>query len=81
MNIGDYVTVQEVADQSINRWVVLVDLCTTDDGDIEGGIIRYIEDTKVAAGEKTAQLYAEGTTALLVCGTIEPLSLGGVLVN
>ena len=42
MKIGDYVTTQEIADQSVCRWVVLVDLDFTHNGAPKGGIIKYI---------------------------------------
>ena len=81
MNIGDIVTVQDIANQNHHRWVVLIDLITTNDGDIKGGTIKYIEDTKIKAGNKALKLHKNGVTTLLVCGALEPLSLGGVFVK
>ena len=81
MNIGDYVTVQDIANQTAHRWVVLVDLKTDDDGDIDGGTIKYIEDTKVKAGNKRAKLSDKGITSLLVSGSAEGLVVGGVFVK
>ena len=81
MKIGDYVTVQEVKNQSECRWVVLVDFVYSENGGIEGGTIKYIEDTKVKAGRKTIKLQDKGIMNLLICGAIEPLSVGGVFVK
>jgi hypothetical protein len=81
MKIGDYVTVQDIANQSLDRWVVLVDLLFTDDGNIDGGTIKYIGKTKAEAGSMTAKLNLKGIPALLVCGDIEPLSVGGIFVK
>jgi hypothetical protein len=81
MNIGDYVTVQDIKDQTAHRWVVLVDLVIDDDGDIDGGTIKYIEATKVKAGNKTAKLYDKGITSLLISGSTEGLCVGGVFAH
>jgi hypothetical protein len=81
MNIGEYVTIQDIKNQTLHRWVVLVDLVTDDDGDIDGGTVKYIENTKVKAGNKKAKLYDKGITALLVSGSTEGLCVGGVFVK
>ena len=82
MKIGDYVTTQEIADQSTYRWVVLSDLDFTESGRPSGGIIRCIADTKKEAGQFWAEINLKGdTTSLLTCGALEPLSVGGVLVE
>lgn len=84
MKIGDYVTVQEIADQSECRWVVLSNFEYRDYGgyeDIDGGIIRYIADTKREASKISVKLHLEGTDTLLMSGAIEPLSVGGVFVE
>ena len=85
MKIGDYVTVQEIMDQSICRWVVLTDFEYHDFGDyedIEGGIIRCIADTKREASEVSVPLHLSGTDTLLVSGTWgDPLVLDGVFVE
>ena len=80
MNIGDYVTTLEIASQSNLRWVVLTNLRIDDEGDIEGGVINFIADTRVEAAERSVSLDLNGETTLLVSGAIEPLSVGGVLV-
>jgi len=81
MKIGDYVTVQEIMDQSTCRWVVLTDFVFGELDDIEGGIIRCIEHTKTQAGKIAAKLNLSGTPALIVSGTWETLCVGGVLVE
>ena len=81
MKIGDYVTTQQIADQSIYRWVVLVDLDFTLNGAPKGGIIKYIADTKNEAGQVWADLNLQGVETLLTCGALEPLSVGGVFVE
>jgi len=80
MKIGDYVTVQEIANQSICPWVVLKNLNIDDDGDIWGGTVCFIADTRIEAGNASVELDLNGETTLLVSGAIEPLSVGGVLV-
>ena len=81
MKIGDYVTVNEIKNQSICRWIVLVDLKEGFYGGVKGGIIKYIEDTKTKAGDKMAELNLKGIEAYLTCGALEPLSVGGVFVE
>ena len=81
MKIGDYVTTQEIANQSICRWVVLVEMVDDIYGGVEGGIINYIADTKREAGSIAASLNLSGTEAVLVCGALESLSIGGVFVK
>ena len=80
MKIGNYITTQEIADQSEYRWVVLGDLQEGEYG-IVGGTIRYIGDTKTEAGDAAYELEKSGEMALLVCGALEPLSVGGVFVE
>jgi len=80
MKIGDYVTVQEIKNQSDARWVVLVDLVVGEYGGTTGGIIRFIGNNE-EAGNLTAELSLNGTRALLVCGALEPLCVGSVFVE
>ena len=81
MKIGDYVTTQEIANQSECRWVVLIDLDFTQNGAPKGGIIKYIADTKNEAGDVWADLNLQGIATLLTCGALEPLAVGGVFVE
>ena len=84
MKIGDYVTIQEIADQSEYRWVVISDFEYCDYGgyeDIVGGIIRCIADTKREASSVSVKLHLGGTDTLLMSGAIESLSVGGVFVE
>jgi len=81
MKIGDYVTVDEIKSQSICRWVVLVDLTEDGYGGVDGGTIKHIEDTKSVAGDKEAELSMNGVDTILICGALEPLSVGGVFVQ
>jgi hypothetical protein len=80
MKVGDYVTTQEIASQSICRWVVLTDLVESKNFyGIEGGIIHYIADTKDEAGDVWVGL--GDIDSLLVSGSLpeEALCLGGVV--
>ena len=81
MKIGDYVTTQQIADQSICRWVVLTDFVYGQYGGLIGGTIVYIADTKTEAGNKEFELSADGIETVLVCGALEPLSVGSVFVE
>jgi hypothetical protein len=82
MKIGEYITIDEIKNQSICRWVVLVDLdFSAQFGGLEGGIVKFIEDTKTEAGNKAAELNLNGTDATIICGALEDLSVGGVFVK
>jgi len=81
MKIGDYVTDDEVMNQGVCRWVVLTDLKFDDNGELEGGIIKHIANTKKEAGDKAAELNLSGVTAVLTSGALENLSVGGVFVE
>ena len=84
MKIGEYVTIQEIKDQSDARWVVLTDFDYQDYGgfdDIEGGIIRCIANTKREAGDASTDLHLNGIDTLIIRGAIEQLSVGGVFVE
>ena len=84
MKIGDYVTLDEIGNQSECRWVVLTNLKFVDYGDyegVEGGIINYIADTKSEAGDVWCELEDDGGETLLVCGAFEELCIGGVIVE
>ncbi|MCL1878733.1 MAG: hypothetical protein FWF80_07735 [Defluviitaleaceae bacterium] len=83
MKIGNYVTIQGIKDQREARWVVLSDLDFDTNGDVEGGFIRYVSDTKGSAGDFAYELDRDGTENLLVCGTLHEyeLCVGGVLVE
>ena len=82
MKIGDYVTIDEVKQQSIYRWIVLVDLDFSAPYDgLTGGVIKYIEDSKSKAGIKKAALGEAGVDAILICGASDELSVGGVFVE
>ena len=80
MKIGDYVTVQEIKNQSECRWVVLSDLVAGKYGGLTGGIIRFIGDNEDAVNA-ICGIEADGTNALLVCGALEPLCVGSVFVE
>jgi hypothetical protein len=82
VKVGDYTTIQAIKNQSEARWVVLSDWKYKQlDGyqGIDGGIIRCIADTKKGTEKVDLGLIAEGIETLLVCGAIEPLTLGGVV--
>ena|GEM_PF-584386 len=84
MKIGDYVTVQEIMNQSEARWVVLSDMVYMDYGGYEGtegGTIRHIADTRREAGQVSVDMELSGIPTLLIRGAIEPLSVGGVFVE
>ncbi|MCL1845017.1 MAG: hypothetical protein FWF77_03850 [Defluviitaleaceae bacterium] len=82
MKVGDYVTIQEIKDQSEARWVVLTDLDYRDFGDyedVEGGIIRHIDDSNGKAWDAWSKFNSEENPSLLIRGAIESLSVGGVV--
>ena len=81
MKIGDYVTVDEVMNQSACRWVVLSDLQETELGGIKGGTIRFIADTKTEAGNMAVKLEQSGHTTYTVNGALDALCVGGVFVE
>jgi len=80
MKIGDYVTVQQIADQSECRWVVLTNLVAGKYGGTTAGVISFIGDNEEAV-DAICEIEADGTNALLVCGTLEPLCVGSVFVE
>jgi hypothetical protein len=79
MNIGDYITIDEIKSQSVCRWIVLSDLVDDIYGGVEGGVIRVIANTKKEAGEKRTALSTNGADTIIICGAFEELSVGGVL--
>jgi hypothetical protein len=83
MKIGDYVTVEDIMNQSACKWVVLVDLVTDDDeAAVLGGTVKIIEDTKTAASRKAKPLYDADIDTLLVPGALGPsVIVGGVFVD
>jgi hypothetical protein len=84
MKIGDYVTVQEIMNQSESRWVVISDFIFHDYGDYEGlkgGTVRAVAHTKREAGKKATELEHDGIPTLLISGTWEHLHVGGVFVE
>ena len=81
MKVGDYITVQKIVNQSVCRWVVLIDLKDDIYGGVEGGIIKHIADTKREAGDISAELTLNGADTYLVCGAIQPLCVGGVFAE
>ena len=82
MKIGDYITVQEITNQSVCRWVVLSDLVYNEYGGITGGIIKVIAGTKKEAWEKEDELGLNDTDTYLVNGTWDDsVIVGGVFVE
>ncbi|MCL2388713.1 MAG: hypothetical protein FWC89_14375 [Defluviitaleaceae bacterium] len=83
MKVGDYVTVQEIANQSECRWVVLTDFAYGEYDSIEGGIVRYIANTKTEAGNAAYELEQdEETYALVVSGaSLSSVIVGGLFVE
>ena len=81
MKIGDYVTVQEIMNQSECRWVVLAKLEFTAQNGVKGGIIGYIGETKTEAGDAQYEMESDGADTYLVCGALEELVVGGVFVK
>jgi hypothetical protein len=81
MKVGDYVTVQEIMNQSEARWVVLTDIEPTPRHGVKGGIVRCVAYTKREAGKVTAELAQAGVDTYLVSGSWEELVVGGVFVE
>jgi len=80
MKIGDFVTVQQIADQSECRWVVLSDLVESKYGGSEAGIIRFIGDNEEAT-DVSVELESSGIDTVVVCGALEPLCVGGIFIE
>jgi hypothetical protein len=81
IEIGNYVTVDYIKSQIFPKWIVLTDL-KFEGGDIDGGIVRYIEKTKAKAGDKAAALRRKGIETFLTCGSpATELILGGVFIE
>jgi len=81
MKVGDYVTVQQIMNQSAARWVVLSDMEFGAYYGVEGGIIRFIADTKAKADEKELELDRAGIDTYLVSGSWQTLVVDGVFVE
>jgi hypothetical protein len=81
MKVGDYVTVQEIMNQSECRWVVLANLKFTERNGVKGGTVGYIGNTKTEAGDAQYELEHDGSDTYLVCGACEELVVGGVFVE
>ncbi|MCL1883532.1 MAG: hypothetical protein FWF81_07260 [Defluviitaleaceae bacterium] len=84
MQIGDYVTIQEIKNQNVARWVVLTDLKFVNYGDYEGvngGVVHYIAETKSEAGDVWCELPEDDGETLLVCGALDELCVGGMIVE
>jgi len=80
MKIGDYVTVQNIANQETLRWVVLKNLDFNDEGDIKGGVIGFISNSRIEAANASVAMDISGDTTLLVSGATDTLTVGGVLI-
>lgn len=82
MKIGDYVTVDEIMNQNVCRWIVLSDIKEGIYGGVEGGIIRIIADTKTESWEKEVELGLVDEDTYLVSGMLEEsLIISGVVVE
>ncbi|MCL2223770.1 MAG: hypothetical protein FWB96_02245 [Defluviitaleaceae bacterium] len=80
MKIGDYVTTEQILNQSECRWVVLTDLTYGEYIGAEGGIIRFIGDNE-EAGNAAAEIELGGTDTLLVGGTEKQLCVGDIFID
>ena len=80
MKIGEYATIDEIKQQSVHRWVVLGNLIESEYG-VKGGTIMYIAETQTDAEDMAINLEQNGQITLPVCGALEALSLGGVIVE
>jgi len=81
MKIGDYVTVDEIKQQSVCRWVVLSDIKEDAYGGVKGGIIRVIANSKKESWEKEVESGLADADTILICGSGQGLIVGGVLVE
>jgi len=81
MKVGEYVTVQEIMNQSEARWVVLSDIEPTPRHGVKGGTIRCIAYTKREAGMFAAELAQNDVDTVLISGSWEELVVGGVFVE
>ena len=83
MKIGEYVSIESIMNQSMYKWVVLVDLQIDDEGvEVLGGTIKFIGNTKSETGKKAETLYDMGVDAMVIPGLPdEKVILSGVLVQ
>jgi len=77
---GQFTTIREIKHQDKARWVVLTDL-RKDGGDILGGVVNYITDTKTLAGDKAVELESKGIKTYISCGAFEPICVGDVFAD
>jgi len=80
MNIGDYVLIDEIINQSEYRWVVLSPL-TYDDGFEIGGCVHAFTQSVTDADNAAAKLWDNGEDALVLEGLTPGVILEGVFVT
>jgi len=78
--IGQFTTIRDIKHQNAARWVVLTDLHEAG-GDVLGGIVNYIADTKTIAGDKAVELKNKGIETYISCGAFESVSVGDVFAD
>jgi len=80
MNIGDYVLIDEIINQSEYRWVVLSPL--TYDGDFEvGGHVYALSQSVADADNAAAAIWDKGEDALILEGLTPSVVLEGVIAT
>ena len=80
MNIGDYVLIDEIINQSEYRWVVLSPL--TYDGNFEiGGRVSALAQSVIDADKVASEIRSNGEEALVLEGLTPGVILEGVFVT
>lgn len=81
VDIGDYVLIDDVINQSKHRWVVLSPLTYDDEGLEIGGCVRAITQFVADADKIAAEIWDEDEEALVLEGLTPGVILEGVFVK
>jgi hypothetical protein len=79
--IGEYVTLDDIKSHLFPKWIVLADLTRNDGGNVIGGVVQYIGETKTKAGDKAVSLEKKGIKTLVTRGSVDEIDVGGVFVK
>jgi len=81
MNIGDYVLISEVINQSDHKWVVLSPLTYDNENFETGGRVYALAQSVTCADNAAAELWNNGSEALVLEGLTPGVILEGVFVT
>ena len=77
--IGEYTTIREIKQQN-THWVVLINL-NKNSGNVLGGMVDYIAETKAIAGDKAIDLESKGIELYISRGAFEPINIGEMFAD